>query len=584
MYGKIHADAQGYYGYLVALFLEHSFNWEQVISSYADVYFNGSAADFTVDTEAGRVNKYFAGTALLLLPFFALSCVAASLFGFPVDGYSLPFQHGMIIASVSYSVFGLFLLSRFLQSKGISWSNAIVVILTCFFGTGLFYYSISEPVMTHVYSFFVFSAFLLQATRMFAKPTGKRILILAVIFALIVLVRPSNGIIVLSLPFLAGGLGSFLGLLTDKTFLKALLPAFVVVGAVIAIQLAVYWFQVGKPIVWSYKGEGFNFSDPETINVLWSFKKGFFIYTPWALLGLVGLVVLAFRKTAEAVWLWLFLAVSVYIISCWWNWYYGSSFGMRAMIEYLPFFAFGLAFLLQKTSGLAKGVIVLIAVMTVPINLVQSYQYNKFILHWDQMDAERYWQVFLKTDKKYEGIFYRKPKELEFPKEDQVANRFVYFTDFENDTASSASDKAKMSEVYSGLNSSRLDGDHDFGWALKKRVNEIGPEGEKVLYIRCMVWTAEAFPELSFGYSYWRDDTDYGHGYASLGQQLSEPKQWVKVEEIVELNAAESEEDVWVIYPYSPDETLIFIDDIRYEVITLKGDDQSSLSTAINAD
>jgi hypothetical protein len=49
---------------------------------------------FTVMTEHGRVNKYYAGTAVLMLPFFALSCLAAWLLGFPVDGYSVPFHVG----------------------------------------------------------------------------------------------------------------------------------------------------------------------------------------------------------------------------------------------------------------------------------------------------------------------------------------------------------------------------------------------------------------------------------------------------------------------------------------------------------
>ncbi|MFT5310817.1 MAG: hypothetical protein ACI8VL_001726, partial [Bacteroidia bacterium] len=35
MYGRIHADAQGYYGYLIAIFIEQSFDWEQVIRPYA---------------------------------------------------------------------------------------------------------------------------------------------------------------------------------------------------------------------------------------------------------------------------------------------------------------------------------------------------------------------------------------------------------------------------------------------------------------------------------------------------------------------------------------------------------------------
>ena len=51
---------------------------------------------------------------------------------------------------------------------------------------------------------------------------------------------------------------------------------------------------------------------------------------------------------------------------------------------------------------------------------------------------------------------------------------------------------------------------------------------------------------------------------------VRETEQWVKVEALVELGTSNDQEDRWVIYPYSVDEGDVYLDDIRYEIITLK--------------
>jgi hypothetical protein len=77
------------------------------------------------------------------------------------------------------------------------------------------------------------------------------------------------------------------------------------------------------------------------------------------------------------------------------------------MVEFMPFFAVGLAFLLNNTTKSVRILIIAACVFFGYLNLVQCYQYQKFILHWVGMDQDRYWQIFLKTDRKYDGIFYR---------------------------------------------------------------------------------------------------------------------------------------------------------------------------------
>ena len=570
MYGRIHADAQGYYGYLVATFIEHSFDWKEVIQPYADTYFNGAAADFTVQSEHGRINKYYAGTAVLILPFFLVACLAAWLFGFPIDGYSEPFQLGIVFSALFYAGVGMYYLSKFLERKGISKPVALFSVVAGLFGTGLFHYSISEAAMSHVYSFGLVSLFMYRVDKWLQNSNRSDLIWSSLVFGLIVLVRPVNGLVIFSVPFIAGGVAPLIDKLkSNQRLFKQLSIGIALVFSVLLFQVLMYLAQVGKPLVWSYQDEGFNFLNPEIINVLFSYKKGFFIYTPLAGLGLFGLMIYLFERPKQGAWIWLFLGLVVYVISCWWNWYYGGSFGHRAMIEYLPFFIFGLAYLMQQSSKPAQLTIFGLCSFFVYLNLVQSYQYQKFILHWDGMSKERYWEVFMETDREFDGIFYRQKQELVPLSEQEIIEIVVFDSDLEEGTTW-GSQGFTTEKAFSGVQSSRVNSESKYGTTLGVPAKEIGITGRKQLRITAMVWSERTFPSLSIAYSYRRNEGDYGHDYIGIGQLVTKKKVWVKVEHLVPISLALDENHTWIVYPISDDEGTIYLDDIRYEIMTLK--------------
>lgn len=568
MYGLIHADAQGYYGYLVATFIERSFDWEQVIGAYADVYFQGSAADFTVQSEWGRVNKYYVGTAVLMLPFFALSCLAAWLLGFPVDGYSAPFHIGIMLGALTYVVIGLYYLSTYLQSRGISRSIALFVCVLLLFASGLLHYSISEPAMSHAYSFSLFCAFMYWVDRYIKTGTRGSFVLSAVVFGLIVLVRPANGLILLSVPFLAGGLQPLRARILSSGFIKVLAVGSVVVITILSLQIAMYLAQVGQPLIWSYKDEGFNFLSPEILNVLFSYRKGFYIYTPLACLASIGLLWMLVKRRVGAGWLVAFLAFTVYVISSWWNWYYGGSLGMRALLEYLPFFGIGLAFLLQYSVAWLRFGLVCLCLFFTGVNVVQSYQYQKFILHWDSMNKERFWTVFMKTNRQYEGLFYRTPLSQQLPSPSELKSTVVFENNFD-DTTRWGNQGLTTAKAFSDSTSTRVSAENRYGSTLSVRVSEMGAAGDKKLFVTAMVWSSVAFPELSIAYSYRNDSADYGHDYLALGSLIPVAEQWVEVQFVAPLHQATDSTHHWVVYPFTSGNAPVYVDDIRYEVFTL---------------
>lgn len=571
MYGMIHADAQGYYGYLVAIFIERSFDWQQVVDSYSSVYFGDGAPDFTVMTDHGPVNKYYAGTAVLMLPFFLLSCLAAWAMDYPVDGYAIPFHVGMMLSALFYALAGLWCMGQYLRAKGFSWPVICAVVWGVFAGTGLFFYTVMEPAMSHVYSFFLFSLFILLAHRAIAHPVRSRVMLLAAVLALIALVRPTNVVIVLSMPFIAGGFRPFAVFVSDVFANRStFIPALALGLSIVSMQLALYMLQVGRPIVWSYSGEGFDFLDPEILNVLFSYKKGLFVYYPWTLIASLGLVAMFIKLRTAALWIFVFLGVSVYIISSWWAWFYGASFGMRAMVEYLPFFMVLMAHLFQAVPiGLRSGVMVL-SFLTVPLNLVQTYQYNKFILHWLAMDADRYWQVFLKTDARYEGIFYRTASNEELPAKDSIVHRFVLQNDMEQNQARWGNQGRSDRQSFGGQFSCMMEGNSQYGNTLIIPWGELGPEGKKVLLATFIVRSETARPALILAYSVADGERYYAHNYLYCSEQVNEKDEWCAVRIIAELPTAESPDHHFVIYPYTTGTDTLFVDDIRYEFLTVK--------------
>ena len=58
---------------------------------------------------------------------------------------------------------------------------------------------------------------------------------------------------------------------------------------IMAIQSVIYKLSTGYFWVYSYGEEGFNFGSPHFIDILFSYKKGLFLYTPIYLIALLGL-------------------------------------------------------------------------------------------------------------------------------------------------------------------------------------------------------------------------------------------------------------------------------------------------------
>ena len=401
----IDGDGRGYYDYLPALLINKTVDFKQVFEyEKASRPLEYLGHNFH-EIHGVYINKFTVGTALMILPFYLVAQVVSPLVGLPADGYSILFHYAVALAALWWLWVGIFFLRKLLKSYKISESIIVATVLGLLLATNLFHYAFVDVAFSHVYSFAVITSFLYFARLTLLFPDRKYALLSAFILGCVVLIRPVNGLVILAVPVLADNpedlkksvvrlFGSLkTGLLVVLMFLSGILP-----------QLLINYLQTGNPIVYGYKGEGFNFLHPHPAAFLFGFKKGWFVYTP-AMLLLIPAMVALWKKSKHLFWSFLiFLTILVYVFSSWWNWYYGDGFGMRPMVEYYGLFALMAARWIDKQKLFYKRVVLAVVVVFSMLNVVQTYQYTKGIIDVDSMTGEAYRYVFLRTSGKYRNV------------------------------------------------------------------------------------------------------------------------------------------------------------------------------------
>ena len=392
------SDGPGYYAYLPAVVVYHDlsfgfFDKVQSVSSNANLKY-----DYRRKIKGHTVNKYFAGVAFVQLPFYMAGHLITIITRGDVNGYSRWYLVFFHIGALFYGLLGLFLFWKIMQLYGIADKFSAFLVLSILFGTNLYHYTVNEPAMSHVFSFSFVNLFVFQ-TLLFFKEGGKKHFLLAMLsLGIVTLIRPVNLMVLLSIPFLSGSYAVFKNrmvmLISSPVAMMSAILAFL---AMVSVQLFIYKVETGSFLVYSYGGEKLDLLKPHLIDFLFSYKKGFFVYTPLAFLALFGSA-FWWKKNRFAFFTWAgFLLTVVYVLSSWWMWFYGGSFSSRVMVEYLTFFFIPLALWLSNTKYLKQ--LKMVIIILILVNMMQTYQYQYGYIHWSDMNKERYWNNFLRIDK-----------------------------------------------------------------------------------------------------------------------------------------------------------------------------------------
>lgn len=406
------ADGKGYYDYLPATFIYHDLNFNYTDTLITEFYNHKEYnAGINPEITGWKVNKYFVGTALVQSPFFLTAhLIAINSDRYPPDGYSAIYQDFIFYAALFYLFIGLFFLRKLLVKKGIQLPWIIVLQITVVFCTSIMHYAHAEASFSHIYSFAFITIFLYLFQQYSIKNKFRTFVLGSIILGIIILIRPINGLIIFSIPFIYNNKRLFVYDL-KKLIKKRKRTLFIGIFSclsVVFIQSMVWFIQTGQLYVKPYQDESFIFSKPHFTDFLFSFQKGFFIYAPvFLVLILLGIIAIIIKKNYWKIGtFFLFFSLSVYVLSSWWTWIYGGSYGSRVMIDYYSvIILFGSSFFILKNI-FVKTFFSIALLSFCYISIIQTYQYQNYILHWSEMNYERYWQTFLKTDDKYKGLLW----------------------------------------------------------------------------------------------------------------------------------------------------------------------------------
>ncbi len=411
------ADQSGYYVYLPALFI-----YDFDAGSFPDNVEAKTGDGFLLESNK-VITRYACGVALLQAPFFLIIHVLAGVLGQPQDGFSGIYHQVPNLAALFYAILGLIFLWKFLKyyfKTGIR----IFVLTALFFGTNLYYYTIDSTGMSHIYSFALFSLAAWLSKKITAPDFRNHYAWLSAwgfVFALIILVRPSN---LLIFPFLFCLDCATLDELTSRikrfaTFRNIAILAFI--SLVVFLPQFMYWKYIsGSYIHYSYEGYGFtNWKTPKLIELWFSPNNGLFLYSPLYLAAIAGVVIMIRDKKVNGwVILLTFCALS-YLLASWFMFSFGCSFGSRNFVEYTVMLALPLGYLFRKIENLKKFkqifLIALIAVLVL-FNLRLVYRYSRCFQGGDWDFTE--YVSFLKSVKKFHQELNFKGKNILTPEEE----------------------------------------------------------------------------------------------------------------------------------------------------------------------
>ncbi|MEI8137334.1 MAG: hypothetical protein WCH21_08425 [Bacteroidota bacterium] len=395
-------DIFNYYCYLPYKFCNNN-SFEFVNDSFDANEFSGSG--FIPRYPDGKlIPKATYGMSVMYAPFFVLAYKIAYNQGSPLTGFSEPFATCVHWGSVFYVIFGLFFLRKFLLNFFNEWVTTITLSIT-FFGTMLFVYTYNLSEMSHGYLFFLFSVFLYLIPKWHAQQKFIYTVLIGISIGLISLIRPTEIIVfvffvfwnVRTLPELKEKFRFFL-----KNYLHIIIIG--VIGVLLWIPQFIFWKnQTGNYFFFSYPGERFFWNDPQIINILFSYRKGWVTYTPVIITAFIGFF---FIKKDFPLSKWVLISVTclfVYVLSCWWDWFFGGCFGARGFCQHIAFLSIPIAFFIQFVFYTSKKYIFkpIISLLTIVflascicLNLAQSYQYVNRHIHPTGMSKETYWYIF----------------------------------------------------------------------------------------------------------------------------------------------------------------------------------------------
>lgn len=395
-------DNFGYYMYLPALFIYDDikikdFQWvEEVNQKYKCT---ATYYQFDLGNDNNRVIRFFMGMSILYLPGFAAGHLIALNSDYPPDGFSAPYYWGLMGWSLIFLIIGIFVLRKILLeffSDGIAALTLIFLLI----GTNLFFFTTMGNDTPHVFLFAVTAIVIWFVMKWHQHKKTKYAIGSGFFIGLLIISRPSE-ITILFLFLLWGVMGwnSFKEKFGILFRYRKQILWFALSGLIFAILQMAYWkTATGNFVFFPYNdpGSAMDLSHPRFWWVLFSFRKGWFIYSPLMLCAMWGFYFL-YKKNREIFWaVFVVFMLNLYLISGFTSL---ISYGYRAFIQSYALLAIPLGYFIRyigKQKLWVRIISLILFLLFAALNIFQSKQIALGTIHGSRMTREYYFATFLK--------------------------------------------------------------------------------------------------------------------------------------------------------------------------------------------
>lgn len=368
----IYGDGNAYYSYTHTLYFEKSLNFDPIYSHLEHFQTTKSLINrISWPTFVGplgvRNNVFEIGTGLTWLPSLFVINLVSILARLNLDKFSLVYEIGPGISGILFMVLGFYFLEKYLRnffSEKVSFWSVLIFFLT----SNALYYSSFEPALSHQPAFFIVSFLLYKTYKM--KASSLNFLIVGFLSGFLLTVRIADVILLIPIAFQALKAKPNL-----QKILIAILGAFLATLPLLISQYYIFGNALINPLLSGRNSAYFIFKGKQIVDFFFSAKRGAFIWNPIYLVSLTGIF---FSKKKVIILLTLTLLI---LVSSFYSSNTSAGFGQRYLFSAIPYFAYGLASLIQKVNF--KFTIVLFVVLLI-WNLLTLFQF-----YFDSQNLEK---------------------------------------------------------------------------------------------------------------------------------------------------------------------------------------------------
>jgi len=573
-------DVFGYYLYLPLKFIYNDLglNDYSIIDSIIGKYHNTATFYQAMKMPEGNfVMKYSMGLSFFYAPFFFIGHIIAKIFSYPADGFSIPYQYSIFIGGIIYSIIGIWALSkvlvRFFNKTIVAFVLVIIVFSTNYIVHITMY---GQNAMSQNYLFMTYALIIWLIILWHESHKLKYAVLLGIICGITILSRPSE-IVCLIIPLL-WGIKNKNSIIEKINLLYKYKIHLIVIASIILLfgmtQL-IYWkIYTGKFLFYSYggnPGEGFEFFHPYLWEVLFSFRKGWLIYTPVMSFAVIGFFIMYKENRSVFYALFIYFIANLYFVSSWSCWWYAESFSQRALIPSYPVMAIGMGYFLMWLSRqkiVLKGIGYSLIVGCIFLNIYQSTQFHYGIIDGARMTKEYYFKVFGKMyateeDKKLLLIKRSFDGVEKFENENEYNNRILEKLDFEN------SEKKDSTKFYAGKYSFKLDSTTIYSLAIESPFYNITSKDHAWIRVTAFIYPTKDVASDPFSLVVHFNHNGYPYKYITYDSEKMklELNKWNKISFDYLTPEVRRESDYLKVYIWHRGKAPLFVDDLQVNVL-----------------